>query len=58
VRRLIERMKADVEELSDEERAQIEKAVAVIRRSRTQVVNIGMPRVRHPLPDVRPERSA
>ena len=54
VRRLINRVKADLDDLSDEERAQIEEAVAVVRRGR--VVMLGMPRVGQPLPDVRPWR--
>ncbi|MEV0494475.1 hypothetical protein [Streptomyces atratus] len=40
--------------LSEEERAQVEKAVAVVRRGR--VVMLGTPRVGQPLPDVRPWR--
>ncbi|MFE6334199.1 hypothetical protein ACFVOK_13390 [Streptomyces sp. NPDC057798] len=56
VRRLIARVKADLGDLSAEERAQVEEAIAVVRRSRT--VLLGMPRVGQPLPDVRPWRSA
>ncbi|MGW8557674.1 hypothetical protein [Streptomyces tubercidicus] len=52
VRRLINRVKADLDDLSEEERAQIEEAVALVRRSRP--VMLGMPRVGQPLPDVRP----
>jgi hypothetical protein len=58
MRRLIERMKGDLDELTEEERAQIDEAVAVVRRSRAKIVGLGIPRVRQPLPDVRPERSA
>jgi integrase len=58
VRRLINRMKADLDDLSEEERAQIEEAVAVVRRARSRVVGLGMPRIHQPLPDVRPDRSA
>ncbi|MEU2793956.1 tyrosine-type recombinase/integrase [Streptomyces sp. NPDC007100] len=36
-----------------EDRAHIEQAVALVRRSRT--VHLGMPRTRQPLPDVRPQ---
>jgi len=54
VRRLIARVKADLGDLSTEEQAQIEEAVAVVRRSRT--VLLGMPRIGQPLPDVRPRR--
>lgn len=58
VRRLINRVKAELDDLSDDERAQIEDAVAVVRRTRRAVVGLGIPRVRQPLPDVRPERTA
>ncbi|MFI5659050.1 tyrosine-type recombinase/integrase [Streptomyces sp. NPDC051684] len=54
VRRLIDRVKADLDDLTDEDRAQIDEAVAVVRRGRT--VMLGMPRVGQPLPDVRPWR--
>ncbi|MFI0822065.1 hypothetical protein ACH4TX_40895 [Streptomyces sp. NPDC021098] len=54
VRRLINRAKADLDDLSPEERSQIEEAVAVVRRSRT--VMLGMPRIAQPMPDVRPWR--
>ena len=56
IRRLISRIKADLGELPAEDRAQVEQAVAAVRRHRT--VMLGMPRIRQPLPDVRPERSA
>ncbi|MEV7786473.1 site-specific integrase [Streptomyces sp. NPDC088106] len=56
VRRLIKRVKADLDDLSAEDRAQIEQAIAVVRRTRT--VMLGMPRVGQPLPDTRPWRSA
>jgi integrase len=58
IRRLIDRMKGDLDELSDEDRAQIEDAVAVVRRGRSKIVGLGMPRIRQPLPDLRPERTA
>ncbi|MEU7205378.1 hypothetical protein [Streptomyces sp. NPDC045470] len=54
VRRLIERVQIDLDDLTPEDRAQIEQAVTLVRRSRT--VMLGMPRVRQPLPDVRPSR--
>ncbi len=54
VRRLIERVKADLDDLTPEEQAQIEEAVAVVRRGRT--VMLGMPRIGQPLPDVRLRR--
>lgn len=56
VRRLIARVKADLGDLSAEEQAQIQEAVAVIRRSRS--VMLGMPRIGQPLPDVRPRMYA
>ncbi|MFD1145638.1 hypothetical protein [Saccharothrix hoggarensis] len=58
IRQLISRVKADLDDLTEEERAQIQKSVAVIRAARNKVVGLGMPRVRQPLPDIRPERTA
>ncbi|MER8118984.1 hypothetical protein [Streptomyces sp. NPDC094031] len=55
VRRLINRVKADLDDLTEEEQAQIQQAVAVVRRGRS--VMLGMPRVGQPLPDVRPRRT-
>ncbi|WP_371666794.1 hypothetical protein OG985_03750 [Streptomyces sp. NBC_00289] len=54
VRRLIERVRTGLDDLTPEDRAQIEQAVTLVRRSRT--VMLGMPRVHQPLPDVRPRR--
>ncbi|WP_234329657.1 site-specific integrase [Streptomyces viridochromogenes] len=54
VRWLIERVQTDLNDLAPEDRAHIEQAVTLVRRSRT--VMIGMPRVRQPLPAVRPTR--
>ncbi|MET9260478.1 hypothetical protein [Amycolatopsis sp. NPDC004079] len=51
-------MKADLDDLTAEDRAQIEQATAIVRQGRQKVVGLGMPRVRQPLPDVRPERTA
>ncbi|GAB3950291.1 tyrosine-type recombinase/integrase [Streptomyces sparsus] len=57
IRRLIERVKADLDDLSVEERNQIEAAVATVRRGRP--VMLGMPRrVSQPLPTIRPGRPA
>ncbi|MDX3186603.1 site-specific integrase [Streptomyces sp. ME02-7008A-1] len=56
VRRLISRVKADLDDLTEEERTQVEQAVSVVRRGRS--VMLGMPRVGQPLPDVRPRRAA
>ncbi|MFB7648058.1 tyrosine-type recombinase/integrase [Streptomyces sp. NPDC056084] len=57
VRRLVHRVRDDLEELTDDDRAQIQEAVKLVRRSRG-AVSLGMPRIRQPLPDIRPERSA
>ena len=56
VRRLIARVHAGLEDLTDDKRAHIDTAVAAVRRHRT--VMIGMPRVRQVAPDLRPERPA
>lgn len=58
VRRLIERMKGDLDDLTGDERGQIEAAVATVRRSRARITSLGMPKVRQPLPDIRAERGA
>ncbi len=58
IRRLIARIKADVEELSEAERTQIEEAVSVARRARNGVVRLKMPSIRQPLSTVRPDRTA
>ncbi|MEV7713134.1 hypothetical protein [Streptomyces sp. NPDC088270] len=58
VRRLIRRVKGSVHELSDEERAEIDQATALVRRARNSVVHLGPPRIRQPLPDIRPNRTA
>jgi hypothetical protein len=57
-RRVINRMKSDLDDLTEEERAQINEAIAIIRNGRTKIVSLGIPRVRQQLPDVRPERTA
>ncbi len=56
IRRLINRIKGDLDQLTAAERAQVDQAVATVRRHRS--VMLGTPRVRQPLPDVRPDRSA
>jgi integrase len=56
IRRLIARITTGLDELTPAEREQIAHAVTVVRRHRT--VTLGMPRVRHVLPDLRPERTA
>jgi hypothetical protein len=55
VRRLIGRVKADLDDLTPEDRARIEEAVTFVRRVRT--VMLGLPKVRQPDPDVRPWSS-
>ncbi|MEU3994153.1 hypothetical protein AB0F24_38495 [Streptomyces platensis] len=55
VRRLIERVRTDLDDLTPEDRAQIEQAITVVRRTRT--VMLGMPRVGQPVPDLRPPRN-
>jgi integrase len=56
VRRLINRVTTELDDLTPHERDHINEAVAVVRRHRT--VNLGLPHVRQPIPDLRPERSA
>ena len=55
VRNLIARVKAGLDDLSDDERAGIEQAVEVIRRHRA--VSIGMPQSRRVPVDLRPARQ-
>ncbi|OIJ99798.1 transposase [Streptomyces colonosanans] len=55
VRRLIKRVKDGLDDLDASQRAEVEEAVSVVRRGRQSVL-LGMPRVRQPLPDLRPER--
>lgn len=55
IRRLIDRIRAGLDELTTQDREHLEQAVAVVRRHRT--VMLGMPRIRQPLPDLRPERA-
>ena len=58
VRQLIERIKGDLDDLTGDERGQIEDAVATVRRSRARITSLGMPKIRQPLPDIRAERTA
>lgn len=51
IRRLISKVEAGLDQLAAADRADVEQAVAVVRRHRT--VTLGMPRVRQPLPDIR-----
>lgn len=57
VRRLIKRVEDGMDDLDESQRAEIEEAVAVVRRGRQSVL-LGMPRVGQPLPDLRPARTA
>ena len=56
IRRLISRISADLDDLTPDDRAQIEQAVAAVRRHRS--VALGMPTIRPPDLDPRSERSA
>ncbi|MCF3105733.1 transposase [Streptomyces roseoverticillatus] len=56
VRRLVQRLRTDLDELTDEDRAQVQEAVVLDRRGRT--VSLGMPRIPQPRPDLRPSRTA
>jgi len=56
VRRLIARVHTGLDELTADERAQADAAVATVRRHRTAM--IGKPRIRQPLPVLTPERTA
>lgn len=58
VRRLVKRVREELDDLTDEDRAQIQQAVTVVCRTRAGVVPLGMPKVKQPLPDLRPERTA
>ncbi|MFE1877359.1 tyrosine-type recombinase/integrase [Streptomyces sp. NPDC059496] len=55
VRRLVKRIREDLEDLTDEDKIQIQDAITVLRRSR-RVVSLGLPRVGPPQVDFRPER--
>ena len=55
VRRLVKRVRADLDDLTEEDRIQIKEAVTVVRRTR-RVVSLGLPRVGPPEEDLRPER--
>jgi len=55
IRRLIHRITTELDTLTSDDRHQIEQAVATVRRTRT--VTLGIPRLRQPLPDVRPQKG-
>jgi integrase len=56
VRRLIGRVQSGFGDLTPKERADVEQAVGTVRRHRS--VMVGMPRIRQPLPDIRPEATS
>lgn len=58
VRRLVRRVREDLDSLTVEDRTQIKEATTVLRRSRRQAVALGMPRVGPPIPDFHPGRTA
>ncbi|MEU1128370.1 transposase [Streptomyces sp. NPDC005900] len=58
IRRLIDRVRGELDQLTKEDHTQILEAVTIVRRARNGVVGLGLPRIRQPLPDVRPERPA
>lgn len=55
IRRLITQLGAGLDELTGDQRQQIEHAVTVVRRHRSTM--LGMPRTRQTLPDLRLERT-
>ncbi|MFI9046160.1 hypothetical protein [Streptomyces sp. NPDC053427] len=56
MRRLIQRITEDVDQLTDDERDQIQQAAQIVRKTRQSF--LGMPRIHQPLPDPRAERPA
>jgi integrase len=60
IRRLISKIKGDITQLTDAERAAVDDAVAVVRRHRSahSPVSLGMPALRTPLPSPRTESLA
>jgi len=56
LRRLIRRVSENLGSLTPGEQAEIRDAVTAVRKTRQAF--LGIPRVRQPLPDVRPERPA
>jgi integrase len=57
IRRLIVQIKTEVDGLSESDRALVEESVSTVRKGRSAVVGLETPRVRQPVPDVRPDRS-
>ncbi|MGW0868847.1 tyrosine-type recombinase/integrase [Streptomyces sp. NPDC002611] len=58
VKRLISRVKGNLDDLDGDEKQEILEATAIVRRQRQRVVGLGMPRVGQPIPDIRPDRTA
>ena len=56
IRRLINRIKTTLDDLTPQERAEVDQAVAAVRRHRA--ISLGMPRIRQPLPVTGTERTA
>jgi hypothetical protein len=54
LRQLIRRVEHDLTALDDNDRQQIEEAVAIVRRTR-QTVHLGLPTTRSPAPDLNVE---
>ncbi|MGW0732426.1 transposase [Streptomyces sp. NPDC002851] len=57
VRRLIRRVKTDLDDLLPEERAHLDEAIALVRRGR-RPIHLGMPQVRQPRPGFQPGLSS
>ena len=57
IQALIRQSEAHLGQLTEDERAGLQEAARLVRRSR-QVVSLGMPRVRQPAPDLRLERTS
>jgi hypothetical protein len=55
-RRLINKAKADLDQLTANERAELEQSIATIRKRRS--ASLGIPRVRPPMPDQNPGQPA
>ncbi|GAA2768684.1 hypothetical protein GCM10010103_77270 [Streptomyces paradoxus] len=53
VRRLMRRVTEEADKLTDAERAEIQQAAVMVRKTRQGF--LGMPRIPQPLPDLRPE---
>jgi len=56
IRRLISRIKTTLDDLKPHERAEIDQAVAAVRRHRA--ISLGMPRIRQPVHHIAPGRTA